>query len=103
MSLPRDDLDLIDALVWCGAIGRAAAKEAAASAESGRVATFIHERGYSTLGQAYVIVERLAKGEALEGQAKRAVLTPCVHGPDVFACAKCLTKRLSEPEQPETD
>lgn len=64
MSLPRDDLDLIDALVACGAINRPAAREVAATATPGRIATHIMERGLClACGPSYAIVERLAKAE----------------------------------------
>ncbi len=66
MSLPRDDLDLIDALVWCGAISRVTAREVAATAEPGRVATCIMGLGSMIGGPVFVIVERLARAERTE-------------------------------------
>ena len=67
MALGKDDLDLIDALVANGCISRPAAREVAATAQPGRVASFIMERGLCNLAahSGYVIVERLAKYEAL--------------------------------------
>jgi hypothetical protein len=90
MSLPRDDLDLIDALVSIGAINRAAAREVAATAEPGRVATLIMERGLCVLcGGQYLIVERLAKAEAgAFGRVTRTTRSEVI---------------LPDDEQPETD
>lgn len=100
MTLPAADLDLIDALVWCGAISRAAARDAAATAEPGRVATYIMSRGYSTLGPAYVIAERLAKAEA----ATARVRSCRTHYEYDAACAACTSYAAQwQAEQPETD
>lgn len=74
MSLPRDDLDLIDALVWAGCLTRAAAKEVAAHAQPGRVATCIHEKGLAPAIQPpQVIVRALLKAEQAFGKVARSV------------------------------
>jgi hypothetical protein len=114
--LPRDDLDLIDALVYCGAISRATAKELAATAEPGRVATRIMERGYMNTCQTHVIVERLAKYEQSLGVPVpiRMPGEQKPFAPNVMSCVICLQRDaavgrggcaecLSPNEQPETD
>lgn len=64
MSLPRDDLDLIDALVWAGCLSRVAAREVAAQAQPGRVATYIHEKGLAPMIEPPgVILKALLKAE----------------------------------------
>jgi hypothetical protein len=105
MSLPRDDLDLIDALVYCGAISRATAKEVAATAKPGRVATCIMERGLNNAcGPSYVIVERLARAEFESASCIAAALSA---GDLLIKKGISLSEIEPRPtwpdEQPETD
>jgi hypothetical protein len=68
LMLPKEDLELIDALVLVGAISRGGARElVSCDVQPGRVATRIMELGLCNLaGGGYVIVDRLAKYEASE-------------------------------------
>jgi hypothetical protein len=61
----KEDLELIDALVWAGCLSRPAAREVASQATPGRIATYIIEKGFAPLiAPPQVIIERLAKYEA---------------------------------------
>jgi hypothetical protein len=65
VTLPKDDLDLIDALVWAGVISRPAAREVAATAKPGRVATRIDECGFALgIHPAQVLVRALVAAES---------------------------------------
>lgn len=74
--LERDDLELVDALVANGCISRPVGREVAASAQPGRVASFIMERGLCNLAahSGYTIVERLAKYERAEAEEEALAL-----------------------------
>jgi hypothetical protein len=64
VSLPRDDLDLIDALVWAHVITRETARDVAERASPGRVATYIGEKGiHSVHAFSHLLIERIARGE----------------------------------------
>jgi hypothetical protein len=92
MSLPREDLDLIDALVWAGCLSRPAAREVAAQAQPGRVATYISEKGLApAVSPPNVILKALLKAEAEAGAFARVIrsVRPEVH--------------IGDDEQPETD
>jgi hypothetical protein len=68
----REDLDLIDALVWAGCLSRPAAREVASQATPGRIATYIIEKGFAPLiAPPQVIIERLAKYEAAEEEDRQ--------------------------------
>jgi hypothetical protein len=66
MALGKEDIELVDALVANGCISRPVGREVVVSAQPGRVASFIMERGLCNLAahSGYAIVERLAKYEA---------------------------------------
>lgn len=62
--MTKEDLDLIDALVWAGCLSRAAAREVARGAPDGKVATYIMERGLAPLiSPPHVILAALLKAE----------------------------------------
>jgi hypothetical protein len=64
LMLPKEDLELIDALVWAGCLSRTAAREVASQAQPGKVATCITERGLAPLiAPPQVIIDRLARAE----------------------------------------
>jgi hypothetical protein len=77
--LPKEDLELIDALVWAGCISRSVAREVAVQAQPGKVATCITERGLAPLiAPPQVIIRALATAEAIaeEWAVMRGLVAP---------------------------
>src|SRR5688572_5935829 len=73
--LTRDDLDLIDALVWAGVLSRSVAREVATCAQPGRVATYISEKGLApAIHPPQVIIRALAQAEAWSAVDMAAVM-----------------------------
>jgi hypothetical protein len=100
VSLPRDDLDLIDALVWAGCLSRPVAREVAANAEPGRVATYIAEKGLApAISPPQVIVRALLAKELAERDLEALM---SLHGRDP-KCDRCGRRGFHVCEQPETD
>lgn len=65
--LAKDDLELLDALVWAGCINRAIAREVATQAQPGHVATYIVEKGLCpAIAPPQDLIRALARGEANE-------------------------------------
>jgi hypothetical protein len=110
VSLPKEDLELIDALVLVGAISRGGARElVSCDVQPGRVATRIMELGLCNLaGGGYVVVDRLAKYEATQRHVRVVEdvgpYNPRVHGQ--CSCGGSRNAYLScevHAEPPETD
>jgi hypothetical protein len=75
MSLPKEDLELIDALVWAGCLSRPAAREVASQAQPGKVATFITEGGMAPLiHPPQVIIRRLLEAEEAEEESRQVAM-----------------------------
>jgi hypothetical protein len=132
VSLPRDDLDLIDALVWARVITRETASVVAQNASPGRVATYIGEKGiHSVHAFSHLLIERIARSEGwqqtlagaleqinkhdntLRGMPMLPLRMPSEYAPGVMSCVICLQRDAAvgrggcaeclPPEQPETD
>lgn len=106
--LGRDDIDLIDALVWAGCINRVIAREVAANAQPGRVATYIVEKGLvPMIAPPQVIIAALAKGEGEDWNKTLAAALELVNRHDFssrgLSHVDCAELHDVCPHKPETD